>query len=509
LGNEYQEYVKETKFIDINEDIKNKANDLVRGENDEFEAVFNLAEWVKENVKYDLSTLTSEAVQKSSWVMRNKKGVCDEITNLFISMCRSVNIPARFVSGAVYSNIDNNFGNHGWAEVYFPNYGWVPFDVTFGQYGWLDATHIKLKDSKDSGEASAEYSWRSSGLQVEASKLKISTSISNTGEQVEKLVSLDIEPIEKQVGFGSYVPLRVTIKNLKDYYISLNIFLTKAPGLIGKNSKTVLLKPNEIKQIYWIIQIPENLDKNYIYDATIEAKSLYVDETKSEIKYSNKFKKYSLQEAQDFVDIFSERDSKITFSNLNLSCVSDKKIYYINETAFINCSVKNEGNVEQEDIRVCLENNCKKIDLDISQQEYVDFNVTLLKKDAIKITAENTKMIKDYNLDINIIKTPDVYISNATPNIANYSDEVSLLAILNSDSYIKDVKLNSKIGNIELDYLEGSQEIRFVTKGKELIDGVIFDIDYKDELDKEYSKKQEVVIKVLNIPWYKKILSLI
>ncbi|MFH0936081.1 MAG: transglutaminase domain-containing protein [Candidatus Woesearchaeota archaeon] len=509
LGNEYNDYVKETKFIDMNQEITDKTNELTRGETDEFKAVFKLAEWVRENVKYDLNTLTAEAVQESSWVMRNRKGVCDEITNLFISMCRSVNIPARFVSGVVYSNIDNSFGNHGWAEVYFPNYGWVPFDVTFGQYGWLDATHIKLKDSKDSGEASAEYSWRSNGLQVEAKKLKISTNIIQTGEQVEKLFSLKIDPIEKEVGFGSYVPLRVTIENLKDYYVSLNLFLTKAPGMIGKNSKTVLLKPNEIKQIYWIIQIPENLDKDYIYDAVLEVKSIYGDEAKSEVKYSKKYKMYNLEEAQNFVDIFSERDSKITFTNLNLNCESDKKIYYLNETAFVNCSIKNEGNVEQEDIRVCLENDCKKIDLGISQQEYVNFNVTPLNNKPIKISAENSKMIKNYNLNVKIIKTPEVYISNITPSIINYKDKVDLYMILNSDSYISDIKLNSKIDNIELDYLDGSQEIHLNTKGKELVNSIIFDISYKDETGKAYNKKQEIKIKVLGLPWYKKILSLI
>jgi len=509
LGNEYNDYVKETKYIDIDQYILDKANELVRGENDEFKAVFKLAEWTRENVKYDLNTLTSEAVQKSSWVMKNRKGVCDEITNLFISMCRSINIPARFVSGVVYSNLDNNFGNHGWAEVYFPNYGWVPFDVTFGQYGWLDATHIKLKDSKDSGEPSAEYSWRSNGLQVDAKKLKISTNLIKTGEVMDKLISLKAEPVEKEVGFGSYVPVRVTIENLKDYYVSLGIFLTKAPGVVGENSKTVLLKPNEIKQIYWIIQISENLDKNYIYDAAIEVRSLYGDESISQIKYSNKYQKYSLEEAQDFVNIFSERDSKITFTNLNLNCSSNKQIYYVNETAYINCIIKNEGNVEQDKINICLDNNCKKIDLGISQQKNVDFNITILKDNPIKISAENNKMIKYYNLDAKIIKVPEVYISNITPQIVNYKDNIDLFLILNSNDYVSDVELKSKLGDIQLDYLEGSQEVHLSAKGKELIDGITFDIIYKDKADKEYDKKQEFKIKILGLPWYKKILSLI
>lgn len=62
---------------------------------------------------------------------------------------------------------------------------------------------------------------------------------------------------------------------------------------------------------------------------------------------------------------------------------------------------------------------------------------------------------------------------------------------------------------MELDYLDGSQEVHFNTKGKELVNDIILDIKYMDKAGKEYTKKQEIDIKVLNLPWYKKLLSLI
>ena len=43
-----------------------------------YSGVFNIAEFVRSNIKYDLNTITAKAVQKSSWVYFNKKGVCDE-----------------------------------------------------------------------------------------------------------------------------------------------------------------------------------------------------------------------------------------------------------------------------------------------------------------------------------------------------------------------------------------------------------------------------------------------
>ena len=126
--------------------------------------VFKIGEWTKKNIKYDLSTLTESVSQKASWVLKNKEGVCDELTNLFISMLRSVGIPARFVTGMVYTNMESSWGNHGWAEVYFPGKGRVPWDVTFGQFGWVDPSHVKLDDDVDSGESSVNYKWRSRNI---------------------------------------------------------------------------------------------------------------------------------------------------------------------------------------------------------------------------------------------------------------------------------------------------------------------------------------------------------
>jgi transglutaminase-like putative cysteine protease len=92
-------YTSPSEKIDINDDIKKQAEKLAAGEDDLYVVVFKLADWVNSNIAYNLSSATSEATLPSSWVLANKYGVCDELSNLFISMCRSLGIPARFVSG--------------------------------------------------------------------------------------------------------------------------------------------------------------------------------------------------------------------------------------------------------------------------------------------------------------------------------------------------------------------------------------------------------------------------
>jgi len=242
---------------------------LIKEEDDLFFAVYNLAEWTKENIEYNLSTLTAEVLQPSSWVLENKQGVCDELTNLFISMSRSVGIPARFVSGMAYTNLKDEWGNHGWAEVFFPGVGWVPYDVTYGQYGWIDPSHLKLKEGKDSGSPSAEYAWRASGVDLNLGDLETKTEVVGLGGKVVSPIEFSVVPLKKSVGFGSFVPLEVTVKNLKDYYLVTNLYVVKAPGVLGDNSKRVLLKPNEERVVHWIVQVPDNLDENYVYSAVL------------------------------------------------------------------------------------------------------------------------------------------------------------------------------------------------------------------------------------------------
>ena len=64
-------------------------------------------------------------------------------------MLRAVGVPAKFVSGVAYTDsplFTERWGGHGWAEVYFPEIGWVAFDPTFGEFGWIDVGHIKNEE---------------------------------------------------------------------------------------------------------------------------------------------------------------------------------------------------------------------------------------------------------------------------------------------------------------------------------------------------------------------------
>lgn len=63
-----------------------------------------------------------------------KRGVCQDITHVFLAAARHLEIPARYISGYFHRAdgvIDQEAG-HAWAEAHVPGLGWVGFDATNG-----------------------------------------------------------------------------------------------------------------------------------------------------------------------------------------------------------------------------------------------------------------------------------------------------------------------------------------------------------------------------------------
>jgi transglutaminase-like putative cysteine protease len=64
-------------------------------------------------------------------------GVCQDHAHVFVSCCRQLNIPARYVSGylapkngpANANGADTEMASHAWAEAWIDGVGWQGFDV--------------------------------------------------------------------------------------------------------------------------------------------------------------------------------------------------------------------------------------------------------------------------------------------------------------------------------------------------------------------------------------------
>jgi transglutaminase-like putative cysteine protease len=57
------------------------------------------------------------------------KGVCQDQTHAFIACARSLGVPARYVSGYLYTDSSDHLASHAWAEAWLDG-AWYSFDVT-------------------------------------------------------------------------------------------------------------------------------------------------------------------------------------------------------------------------------------------------------------------------------------------------------------------------------------------------------------------------------------------
>lgn len=81
----------------------------------------------------------------------NRRGVCQDFSNLFICLARLLGVPARYVCGYVYTgpkaqplqaNARMGEASHAWVQVYLPEVGWKGFDPTNGTVPQTD--HVRV-----------------------------------------------------------------------------------------------------------------------------------------------------------------------------------------------------------------------------------------------------------------------------------------------------------------------------------------------------------------------------
>ena len=108
-----------------------KEPTALKGVNDLMKRIFTEFEF-----KSGFTTVTTPLTA----VFENKKGVCQDFSQMMIACLRSVGVPARYVSGYIETlppeGEEKLFGtdaSHAWVQAFFPNIGWVDFDPTNDQ----------------------------------------------------------------------------------------------------------------------------------------------------------------------------------------------------------------------------------------------------------------------------------------------------------------------------------------------------------------------------------------
>jgi transglutaminase-like putative cysteine protease len=85
-------------------------------------------------------------IQPSVTTLELGSGACRDYAVLFVELCRTVGLAARFVSGYLYAPAGDDHRTvgamHAWAEIYLPGAGWKALDPTHGV--WCDDRFVPV-----------------------------------------------------------------------------------------------------------------------------------------------------------------------------------------------------------------------------------------------------------------------------------------------------------------------------------------------------------------------------
>jgi transglutaminase-like putative cysteine protease len=101
--------------------------------NDPLSAVRDLCGAIYEAFEYEPGVTRADSPIDDT--LKAGRGVCQDFAHIMIAICRSWGVPARYVSGYLFT--DRNEGDrsdpdatHAWVEVFLPSLRWVGFDPT-------------------------------------------------------------------------------------------------------------------------------------------------------------------------------------------------------------------------------------------------------------------------------------------------------------------------------------------------------------------------------------------
>lgn len=130
-------YLRETSLTESDTIIRQFAEDISSAhasahEADTLTRLHALNGGIHKAIQFD--THATETTTTAIEAFSAKQGVCQDLAHIFISCCRHLNIPARYVGGYMYRSDGENQQNagHAWAEAWIENVGWVGFDPAHG-----------------------------------------------------------------------------------------------------------------------------------------------------------------------------------------------------------------------------------------------------------------------------------------------------------------------------------------------------------------------------------------
>ncbi len=115
---------------------------------DRIELAMALLNQVHHAIKYERGA--TDVKTKADDALRIGRGVCQDYAHVMIAACRSIELPARYVSGYLNSPHARETGSaasHAWVDVFLKETGWVSIDPTHNRC--QNANYVRVAIGRD------------------------------------------------------------------------------------------------------------------------------------------------------------------------------------------------------------------------------------------------------------------------------------------------------------------------------------------------------------------------
>ena len=144
------EYLQPSHYVSLDPEIWRAALDARDLSDDVFQTSYSIMEYIYDEFRYD-----AEATQVSTSAMEafsHRHGVCQDFAHVGIAMCRTLGIPARYVSGYLFDPHHDTYrgtqASHAWFEIFIKGHDvWYGLDPTNNKV--VDENYVALANGRD------------------------------------------------------------------------------------------------------------------------------------------------------------------------------------------------------------------------------------------------------------------------------------------------------------------------------------------------------------------------
>jgi transglutaminase-like putative cysteine protease len=135
-----------------------EINQTIGGSKNVYDIVYATIDWFSTNMVYmehedyptqrlRASQILNETIEVAG--IEKRYGVCRHFADAFIAIMRGFGVPTNLFEGLVFYDMGGDVGvifsgGHAWCEVYMPNIGWVPVEVTIPDKYLRDIIRVGL-----------------------------------------------------------------------------------------------------------------------------------------------------------------------------------------------------------------------------------------------------------------------------------------------------------------------------------------------------------------------------